>query len=249
MWLAYGEREELAGVSLQKQKISVYGEENLNADIAGLVDSPVFLYELSGIGGAVGMSPHPHHWAQFISQYGGQMSTCPPGLQCADSDIWEPWWFYYTLKTRLFTLYLAHPLTMTTQHREKGVHEKAEDTEKDFDFISEWENSWEKQNLPSEIPRLGLNLEPVSDTLHQAKKIHDKHGIVIVTMLGYGDVNHLPYSYLNPHDRVHLLDQTLYIVPTPLLLPNLLHLPHLAVEKPHPALPKNLTADQPQDQL
>ena len=200
MWLAYGEREELAGVSLQKQKISVYGEENLNADIAGLVDSPVFLYELSGIGGAVGMSPHPHHWAQFISQYGGQMSTCPPGLQCADSDIWEPWWFYYTLKTRLFTLYLAHPLTMTTQHREKGVHEKAEDTEKDFDFLSEWENSWEKQNLSSEIPRLGLNLEPVSDALHQAKKIHDRHGIVIITILGYGDVNHLPYSYFNPHD-------------------------------------------------
>ena len=157
MWLMYGEREDLAAISLQKQKITVYEEENLNVDIAGLVDGPVFLYELSGIGSAIGLSPHPLHWAQFLTLHGEEMGSCPPGLVCADQDIWEPWWLYYSLNTRLFTLYLASTLTMATQHREKGVHEKAEDTEKDFDFIKEWEICWEKQNLPREIPRKGCN--------------------------------------------------------------------------------------------
>ena len=82
MWLAYGERKELAGVSLQKQTVSTYGGETFHVDIAGLVDSPVFLYELSGFGGSIGVSPHPHHWAQFISKHGSLMSTCPPGFVC-----------------------------------------------------------------------------------------------------------------------------------------------------------------------
>ena len=82
-WQAYGERKDLAGISMQKQKITVYGEENLSVDIAGLVYTPVFLYELSGIGSAIGLSPHPWHWAQFLALH---------GFRCADQEIWEPWW-------------------------------------------------------------------------------------------------------------------------------------------------------------
>ena len=238
MWLAYGERKELAGVSLQKQTVSTYGGETFHVDIAGLVDSPVFLYELSGFGGSIGVSPHPHHWAQFISKHGSLMSTCPPGFVCPESETWERWWMFYSIKARLFTLYLANPLTMTTQHREKGVHEKAEDTKKDFDFITKWQSCWEKQNLPKQTPRLSLNLKPISDALHQARKINDKYGMVIVTILDQDTHKYYePYQHLNSSERHRLLDQTLYIAPSHLLLPHLHHTPHRAVEKPRAIKP------------
>ena len=88
---------------------------------------------------------------------------------------------------------------MTTQHREKGVHEKAEDTKKDFDFITKWQSCWEKQNLPKQTPRLSLNLKPISDALHQARKINDKYGMVIVTILDQDTHKYYePYQHLSP---------------------------------------------------
>ena len=131
------------------------------------------------------------------------------------------------------------------------MHEKAEDTEKDFNFITEWESCWERQNLPREIPRLGLNSEPVSDILLEAKKIHDKYGMVIVTILDSQDMCS-PHSHLNTTEKDNLLDQTLYIVPSPGLLPCVQHLPHKAVASPQSAYPKvphqNMTAKHPKDQ-
>ena len=232
MWLAYGGRQDLAGISLQKQTVSVVNE-NFKVNIAGMVDTPVFLYELSGIGGAIGVSPHPVHWDLFISRHGSQMRTCPPALACSDPDIWEPWWFYYTAQARLFTLYLAHPLTVATQHREKGVHEKGNDTKQDFDFIKDWETCWEKYNLPKEIPRLNLDLGKVSDVIQEARKIYDAHDVVIVTMIGESDIPSVkhPYKHLSPSERQIILDKTLFIVHSTDLLQRMKHLPHLALDR------------------
>ena len=243
MWLAYGHREDLAGISLQKQTVSVNRAENFNVDFVGMVDTPVFLYELSGIGGAIGVSPQPHHWSQFTTKHGRHMKTCPPGFACSDPNIWEPWWFYYTSQARLFTLYLAHPLTIVTQHREKGVHEKGIETKRDFDYIKEWHPCWDKHNLPTEIPRFNLNLGLVSDAVQEAIKINDRHGMVIVTILGDDDIsnNEPPYQRLPCHEKDILLDKTLFIVQTPLLRPHDLHLPHLALDTGRPA--SNLTAE------
>ena len=219
-WQAYGLRTDLAAISLQKPKISVYGEENLDVDIAGKVNTPVFLYELSGIGSAVGLSPHPVHWAEFLSRHGSLMSTCPPGLMCADPDIWEPWWFYYCLNARLFTLFLAHPKTMATQHREAGVHEKAEATKKDFDYVEEWQQTWEKQKLPKKIPRLSLSLEPIPDFLYRAKIIHDKHGVVLLTVLDENDD-------LSSLEMLDHLEKVLFISPASFCSFNNLNLVHI----------------------
>ena len=125
--------------------------------------------------------------------------------------------------SRLFTLF-----TMATQHRERGVHEKAEDTQKDFDFITKWESCWERQHLPREIPRLGLNLEPVSDMVYKAKKIHDKHGMVIISMVNWKDLTQVKFPN-SQHNNI-LLDQTLYIAQSSDLLLNLQHLPHTVLE-------------------
>ena len=95
------------------------------------------MYELSGIGGSIGLSPHPQHWHRFIKNYGTQMRTCPPGMGCPQSEIWEPWWFYYVSTNRLFTLYLANSLTMASNYREMGVHQKIfTPANKDFDNMN-----------------------------------------------------------------------------------------------------------------
>ena len=109
---------------MQKQTVRVGGTDKaLTVDFTSFVETPVFLYELSGIGGANGLSPHPHHWAQFLSQYGALMRTCPPGMTCFQEEIWEPWWHHYVSTNRLFSLYLAHPLAMAANHRDQGVHQ------------------------------------------------------------------------------------------------------------------------------
>ena len=199
---------------------------------------------LPTLGGAIGMSPHPQHWFRFTSQYGSQMRTCPPGFICSDSNIWEPWWLHYTTKARIFTLYLAHALTMATQHREKGVHEKAKETKKDFDFIRDWENRWERHTLPKNIPRFNLNLVQVSDVLQEAHKIHDKYNMVIITILGDDNIPTY-YDHLTPLERDKLFDKTLFIVQYTLLHfhgQHLPYLPHLAIDRERPA--SNQTDDQ-----
>ena len=91
-------------------------------------------------------------------------------------------------------------------------------------------------------------MEPISDVLYKAKKIHDEHGIVIVTIV---DWNHLaeiqsPYSHLNDPEKSILLDQTLYIVESASLLPHLHHLPHTVLER-HGE--QNLTLSQQDTEL
>ena len=227
-WLVYGEREDLAAISLQKQTVNLGNTDqpfNVNIDFSSLVSTPVFLYELSGIGGANGLSPHPHHWSQFISLYGDRMRSCPPGMTCYQEEIWEPWWHHYVSSNRLFTLYLSHSLAMVSNHRDKGVHQDtAVKNNKDADFIHTWETCWEKDNLPKHIPRYNLNIELVSDIMQEAFKIKDKHGIVILTILDEKE----PYEDLSTMERDDLLDKTLFITIRSDHKHH--HLPHLVVD-------------------
>jgi len=176
------------------------------------------MYELSGIGGSIGLSPHPQHWHRFIKNYGTQMRTCPPGMGCPQSEIWEPWWFYYVSTNRLFTLYLANSLTMASNYREMGVHQKIfTPANKDFDFVSQWDQQWKAEKLPQTIPRLNRDLGIVSELLQASLKIHDKHNIVIITLLTSENVskNFTPYSHLDFREKKQMIERTLFIVRNP----------------------------------
>lgn len=75
MWLAYGGRDDIAAISLQKQtmKAQVNGvqDEDFTVDFCAMLPGhPAFLYEMAGLGGSVGLSPHPGAWADFLSQHG-----------------------------------------------------------------------------------------------------------------------------------------------------------------------------------
>ena len=58
------------------------GVEQYELDLSALLPErvSVFMYELCGIGSAVGLSPHPKHWSLFLALYGNKMGTCPPGM-------------------------------------------------------------------------------------------------------------------------------------------------------------------------
>ena len=59
--------------------------------------------------------------------------------------------------------------------------------------------------------------------------------MVIITIITEENIDQgfLPYKHLNYSDRENLLEKTLFVVPSPVLLPNLHHLPHFALEKPN----------------
>jgi len=157
MWLAYGGRDDIAAISLQKQtmKAQVAGvqDEDFTVDFPSILPhNPAFLYQLTGLGGSVGLSPHPGAWADFLSQHGDKMGSCPPGLNCPEKESWEYWWHHYAFHRHLFTLYLLHSKTFATQHREVGVHENGSGL-KDVSPVENWELRWEAEKMPKRLPR------------------------------------------------------------------------------------------------
>ena len=61
-------------------------------DLSKLIEgSPVFLYQLSGIGGSQALSPHPEHWANLIREHGDKLGQCAPGMACLQDQLWEAW--------------------------------------------------------------------------------------------------------------------------------------------------------------
>ena len=100
-WLKYGDRPELAAVSLRSSatglgKISkgvnitpsnvpnpiVISEGNFHWDnfYQRMRPQRVFLYQLPTF---FCSSPHPRYWTQFIAQYSNQFGPCPPRFDCS----------------------------------------------------------------------------------------------------------------------------------------------------------------------
>ena len=128
MWCTYGEHEQLAGISLQRQTlvptIPSRQEEIRNAHAP-------FLYPLVG---SIGFSPNPVVWLHFLNwvkAIGSDFDVSTPGLVTSEwwgkldkRHMWTQHFIYFTLQRRLYTLYQNMPdgSTLASHEREAGVH-------------------------------------------------------------------------------------------------------------------------------
>jgi hypothetical protein len=117
-WDVYAHRDDIAGVSLQRQTLvplkPFIGEENV-----GESDS-TFLYPLVG---SIGFSPHPIVWNNFltwIANLDSNYDVSVPDLITSDwwnkldkRHMWTQHFIHYCLKHDLYTLYMNLPRDQT----------------------------------------------------------------------------------------------------------------------------------------
>ena len=191
-WLRYGDREDLAGVGLQKQRTTVWPPRS-DVDIAARVAGPVFMYEVPA---SLVASHHPYHWNTFITKHGASMSSCIPSMSldnCA-KNTWEPAWLTFCLKHNLLTLYMANNRSLAVDHREQGYHHQG-DLGKDSLAVREWDNNWNKENLPVSPPLLDISLKQLSQLDHTAKKLAKKYGSFSITIITQSDIPYISHQH------------------------------------------------------
>jgi FkbM family methyltransferase len=126
-WKTYGDRDDLAGISLQRQTLV---PKNPSKQMEIVNDHVPFLYALVG---SIGFSPHPKQWTAFLHWVAtadlDRVST--PGLVTSDwyaqldkRSMWTQAFIYFCKTHDLYTLYtnLPHKKTLGAHHREKGEH-------------------------------------------------------------------------------------------------------------------------------
>jgi FkbM family methyltransferase len=126
-WNTYGDRDDLAGISLQRQTL-VPKKPSKQMEIVN--EHVPFLYALVG---SIGFSPHPKQWTAFLHWVAtadlDHVST--PGLVTSDwyaqldkRHMWTQAFIYFCKSHDLYTLYtnLPHKKTLGAHHREKGEH-------------------------------------------------------------------------------------------------------------------------------
>jgi hypothetical protein len=128
-WDAYGTREELAGISLQRQTLIPHQVEETALDVSG---SEPFLFSLLG---SIGFSPNPIYWLQFIRWIKNidldTFDVSTPGLITSQwwnsldkRHMWTQHFILFSLRLNLFTLYANLPEgeTLAAHMRAKGEH-------------------------------------------------------------------------------------------------------------------------------
>ena len=224
MWRKYGEREDLAGIGLQRQTFVTDGRHD--EDIGGRVMEAVYMYQLPA---SIGCSPHPWLWNEMIQQHGDKFGSCPEGMSCV-KEVWEAWWLAYSLDNNLFTLYAADKNAFAVDHREKGYHYE-EGLGKNSEKIGTWIEQWEKENLPDNPKRLDLGLKEVTDLGCMGRKIAKRFGAVIVRVLTNANIEKTlsEYKELSNDDMV---EQTMFVLPSKDIWSKAKILPNVVVETP-----------------
>ena len=128
-WKKYGHRDDLAGISLQRQTLIPQKPTVMREIVNG---HEVFLYPLLG---SIGFSPHPKHWIAFMNWIGSinvdTFDVFVPGLVTSDwwkivnkRSMWTQHFIYFCIKHSLYTMYINLPKgeTLCAHHREKGEH-------------------------------------------------------------------------------------------------------------------------------
>lgn len=152
MWTAYGDRDYIAGIGLQNQKVTVVAPFQQN--ITDTISDPVFFYELPS---SIGSSPHPCHWTRMVNMYGDKFGECPGKMRCKDA-VWESWFTKYHQDNTLYTLYPAHQDAFALDHRERGYHH--EETQGNACHkIHFWNKEREAEHLPPGPPMFDLWLK------------------------------------------------------------------------------------------
>ena len=128
-WETYGNRTDLAGISLQRQTL-IPMKPHRQMEIVN--NHKPFLYRLVG---SIGFSPHPRTWMLFMNWLSKidleTFDVSVEGLVTTDwhrilnkRHMWTQYFIYFCNERDLFTLYVNLPnkKTLVSHMREKGEH-------------------------------------------------------------------------------------------------------------------------------
>jgi hypothetical protein len=128
-WETYGDRSDLAGISLQRQTL-VPKKPHKQLEIVN--NHEPFLYKLVG---SIGFSPHWNQWRAFLDWIDSvdtvTVNVKTPGLITSDwldsldrRHMWTQYFIWFCNQHDLYTLYINLPdkKTMASHMREKGEH-------------------------------------------------------------------------------------------------------------------------------
>jgi FkbM family methyltransferase len=155
-WEAYGERDDLAGISLQRQTL-VPQKPHKQMEIVN--NHEPFLYRLVG---SIGFSPHWKQWRAFLNWIDSVDTTTvnikTPGLITSDwfdvldkRHMWTQYFIWFCKQHDLYTLYVNLPerKTLASHMREKGEHYGRTEG-RDFALATEVE-----MNFPLDLVKYG----------------------------------------------------------------------------------------------
>ena len=155
-WKVYGDRDDLAGISLQRQTL-VPQKPSKTVEIVN--GHQPFLYKLVG---SIGFSPHPERWREFLEWVATKeldtFDAHVEGLITSDwyktmdkKTMWTQLFLRFCEERALYTLYVNLPerTTLAAHWREKGEHFRGGEG-KDFELATTV-----KAEFPSELVKYG----------------------------------------------------------------------------------------------
>jgi len=201
-WKANIHREDLAGISLQRQTLIPYKHGQRRSAFKSTKGE--FLYTLVG---SIGFSPHPKRWSEFLEWVEAvdlmQFEASVSGLITTDwwenghrQDMWTQLFIYFSLQRQLFTLYYNPPsyMTLAGHTRAHGVHFE-KDVGIDFEPLTTSlayrsgtrvpRFTWNGERLQSGNDNLSKQLI-LSTLIDRARAIMQKNGFVYMMFLNQG---------------------------------------------------------------
>ena len=197
-WEAYGDRRDLAGISLMRQ-VLIPAVPHRQHELVN--DHKPFLFSLVG---SIAFSPHPAVWNEFISWVTSierSFDVTTPGLVTSDwwnildkRHMWTQHFIYFTLCRDLYTLYInvRDQKTIASHVRAKGEHydrsygpDFALATRIDFDYpLKLMRFSWDGSIVQQESSG-DMSLEIMRNTFFYAmNQISRRRGFCYVLFVG-----------------------------------------------------------------
>jgi len=171
-WKTYGDRDDLAGISLQRQTL-VPQKPHKQMEIIN--NHEPFLYKLVG---SIGFSPHWKQWRAFLNWIDSvdtaTVNVKTPGLITSDwldnldrRHMWTQYFIWFCNQHDLYTLYINLPnkKTLAAHMREKGEH-FARTEGRDFALASKISMSF-----PTDLVKYGWDGQVVKDIREVASKL------------------------------------------------------------------------------
>lgn len=168
-WAKYQDREDIAGIALQRQYMVFQKPEQVNREIINNYEP--FLYKLVG---TWAFAPHPKRWREFLDWFHSvdneKFDPYVPGLLTSDwlhmhtsmgkrHMTWEQWHIYYSEKHGLYTMYINFPkkMALTSNWREAGVHNRRSFNEKDYPTLDYC--AIQLQEFPDDLKKFGWDAQ------------------------------------------------------------------------------------------
>ena len=201
-WLQYGDRADIAGISLQRQSLVPQQPHHNNLKVAS---NKPFLYKLVG---SIGFSPNPVYWRLFLRWVESinldSFDVSTPDLvssvwwnQLDKRHMWTQHFIFFSLTMDIYTLYVNLPNeeTLAAHMRAKGAHFE---TDEGADFHTAKNISmnfpqhltkydWNGKELSQDMTSLDRNVK--STLVYNARRIQAENGFTYIMFLNAAFLN------------------------------------------------------------